>query len=39
MGAEPLDWSSKGLAALTAYVESIQPGYKPVAGTGGKQNP
>ncbi len=44
MGAEALDWSSKELAALTAYVESIQPGYKPVSAAttnpcGGKRNP
>ncbi len=44
MSAEPLDWNSKELAALTAYVESIQPGYKPGSATttnpcGGKRNP
>ena len=33
MGGDPLDWGSKELAALATYVESIQPGYKPVAGT------
>lgn len=31
MRDEPLDWSSKELAALTAWVEHIQPGYRPVA--------
>jgi hypothetical protein len=34
MGTEPLDWSSRELAALTAYVENIQPGYRPVGGAG-----
>ena len=29
---EPLDWNSKELAALSAYVEKIRPGYRPVAG-------
>lgn len=33
MAADPLDWSSRDLAALTAWVQSIQPGYKPVSGT------
>ncbi len=31
MGSEPLDWSSKDLAALAAYVEHIQPGFNPCA--------
>jgi hypothetical protein len=31
MAAEPLDWDSTELAALTSYVESIQPGYRPVS--------
>jgi cytochrome c len=44
MMAEPLDWASTELAALVAYVESIQPGYRPVTGTaanpcGAKANP
>lgn len=34
MAAEPLPWTSQQLAALTAYVESIQPGFQPV-GDGG----
>ncbi|TDJ01712.1 MAG: hypothetical protein E2O73_03760, partial [Deltaproteobacteria bacterium] len=34
---EPLDWNSKELASLTAYVESIQSGYHSVAG--GAANP
>ncbi len=34
MAAEPLDWDSRELASLAAYVESIRPGYKPVAGGG-----
>ena len=34
MGADPLPWDSVELASLTAYVESIQDGYKPVAGGG-----
>ena len=32
MGGEPLDWSSRELAALAAYVESIQPGFRAVGG-------
>jgi len=32
MMAEPLAWDSNELASLTAYVESIQGGYKPVGG-------
>ncbi len=39
MGGNALDWHSSDLAALTAYVESIQPGYEPVAGVGGGANP
>ena len=37
MAAEPLDWNSTELAALAAYVESIQPDYRPmgVPGTNG----
>ncbi len=35
MAAEPLPWSSPELAALTAYVESLQSGYKDVDGTPG----
>jgi len=30
MNGDPLPWGSQKLAALAAYVESIQPGYKPV---------
>jgi hypothetical protein len=37
MQAEPLAWNSSELASLTAYVESIQGGYKPVGG--GSANP
>jgi hypothetical protein len=37
MATKPFDWSSRELAALTAYVERIQPGYRPVAG--GAMNP
>jgi len=29
MQADPLPWSSKQLAALTAYVEHLQTGFKP----------
>ena len=32
MAAEPLPWDSTELAALTAWVEGIQPGYRPVGG-------
>jgi len=32
MANEPLDWKSGDLASLTAYVESIRPGYKPMGG-------
>lgn len=32
MQTEPLEWNSVELAALTAYVESIQPGFDPAAG-------
>jgi hypothetical protein len=43
MASEPLPWTSQQLAALTAYVESIQPGFEPVAGGGanpcGARNP
>lgn len=35
MAAEPLPWTSRELAALTAYVEHLQPGYRPVGGGGG----
>jgi cytochrome c len=38
MADEPLPWDSTELAALTAYVQSIQPGYHPVGG-GGAANP
>ncbi len=34
MKGDPLPWGSQELAALTAYVESIQPGYKPVKSSG-----
>ncbi len=37
MAAEPLDWESRKLAALTAWVENIQPGYRPVSA--GPANP
>ena len=30
MATEPLDWDSAELAALAAYVESIQPDYRPM---------
>ncbi len=39
MGGDSLDWRSKELAALAAYVESIQPGYQPVGGVCGGANP
>ncbi len=39
MGGDSLDWRSSELAALTAYVETIQPGYQPVGGLGGGENP
>ena len=39
MGGDPLDWRSSELAALTAYVESIQGGYQPGGGVGGGANP
>ena len=32
MAAEPLPWDSTELAALTAWVEGIQPGYRSVGG-------
>ncbi len=32
MSAQPLPWDSKELAALTAYVESVQDGYTPTPG-------
>ena len=32
MGTDPLPWDSTELASLTAYVESIQSGYKPLGG-------
>ncbi len=38
MGGDALDWRSSELAALAAYVESIQPGYQ-VGGVGGGANP
>ncbi|MEE9207994.1 MAG: hypothetical protein V3U67_06390, partial [Gemmatimonadota bacterium] len=31
MNSEPLEWNSVELAALSAYVESIQPGFDPSA--------
>ena len=34
MQSKPLAWDSLELAALTAYVEAIRPGYKPMAGGG-----
>jgi hypothetical protein len=34
MAADPLPWDSKELASLSAYVESLQTGYQPVAGGG-----
>jgi len=35
MGNEPLSWDSRELAALAAYVEDIQKGFKPgMGGTG-----
>ncbi len=37
MQAEPLAWDSRELAALTAYVKHIQPGYHAVGG--GAPNP
>jgi len=43
MMADPLAWDSTELASLTAYVESIQDGYRPVAtgaaGAAGAANP
>ncbi len=47
MQAEPLAWTSRELAALTAWVKHIQPGYRPMGGTApnpcnpcaGKTNP
>jgi len=33
MNSDPLAWDSQELAALTAYVENIQPAYVPRAGT------
>ena len=38
MGGDSLDWRSKELAALAAYVESIQPGYS-VGDVAGAENP
>ena len=35
MADEPLAWNSRELAALTAYVEHIQPGYLPVGSAAG----
>ena len=37
--AEPLPWKSRKLAALTAYVVSIQPGYTPAPATPHAANP
>ncbi|MFQ5696979.1 MAG: hypothetical protein ACE5IL_01690 [Myxococcota bacterium] len=34
MASKPLGWHSRELAALTAYVEHIHPGYHPVGGAG-----
>lgn len=34
MGAKPLPWNSRELAALTAYVEDVQRTFKPVAASG-----
>jgi cytochrome c len=47
MATDPLPWNSRELASLAAFVESIQSGYEPVAGTmsnpcnpcGAKPNP
>ncbi|MFQ5515600.1 MAG: hypothetical protein ACE5FG_14385, partial [Myxococcota bacterium] len=39
MMSEPFPWDSRDLAALTAFVESIQPGFKPNAGGGNPCNP
>ncbi|MDH3686497.1 MAG: hypothetical protein OEP95_09740 [Myxococcales bacterium] len=33
MNSEPLAWDSQELAALTAYVENIRPGYVPRGGS------
>jgi cytochrome c len=33
MATDPLPWNSRELASLAAFVESLQSGYKPVAGT------
>ena len=38
MKDDPLPWDSRDLAALTAYVESIQSGYEP-RGMGAAMNP
>ena len=35
MGSDPLPWDSRELAALTAYVEDIRPGFKPGMGGAG----
>jgi len=35
MNSEPLAWDSEQLAALTAYVENIRPGYVPRGGIAG----
>jgi hypothetical protein len=37
MNAEPLDWESVELTALTAYVEELQAGFDP--STTGAANP
>ncbi len=44
MMSDPLPWNSRDLAALTAYVESIQAGFEPAESGGGnpcaaKNNP
>jgi cytochrome c len=45
MLSDPLPWESEELAALTAFVQDIQPGYKPVVtgmnpcNPGGSKNP
>ncbi len=32
MATDPLPWDSQELAALVAWVDNIQPGYKPLGG-------
>lgn len=34
MASQPLDWHSRELAALTTYVEHLQPGYHAIGGAG-----